>query len=166
MANYNPIDFNKFNQSHARYVWDELSDPNKYTLLSNGEYLITRYGKYQPGIVFLINEDNIDMDWERDMSKLKNPLNIRFNGHPEFMYGDFWISRKGSTCFRPNPSGEHILIRNSWGGCFDSTRGTEYEEISEDALYCRRARSNGGGCGNNYYVFRADFKKTVDLDEI
>ena len=170
MKEYNPIPENLLHGTSIFYTWKELLDPNKYQRLPTGEYAIKRfkcnYNKYAPGIIFLINEENCLMEFDNDLNHLRNPLNINFDGRPEFMYGDFWISKKGSTCFRPNPSGDFVLIQNSWGGPFEKSRGTEYEEFSGDALYCRRTRSNGGGYGINYYIFRSNFTKTVDLDEI
>lgn len=132
--------------------------------LVTGEKLIKRYGKYNPGICFIMSDNNIDVEWKEYDD---NFLNIEFDASSvEWIPGDFWISKKGTSCFRPSEDGKHVLIKVHWGGCFESSRGEEYAEVKKLAVYARRAQSNGGGAGKNYYVFERDFRKEISLDDI
>ena len=146
-------------------TWPEYYDAETITL-TNGEKLIRRYGKYQPGICFLISDDNALISWT-DMKNMFVDLNIEFDASSvEWLPGEFWISKKGTSCFRPDENGKHILIRTYWGGPFEESRGSEYNEIKQIALYSRKAASNGGGCGSNYYVFDMSFHRDISIDEI
>lgn len=144
--------------------WPEYFDKKLGIELITGEKLIKRYGKYNPGICFIMSDNNIDVDWKEYDS---NFLNIEFDAFSvEWMPGDFWISKKGTSCFRPGEDGKHVLLKVHWGGCFESSRGEEYAEVKKLAIYSRRAQSNGGGAGKNYYVFERDFRKEISLDDI
>lgn len=86
------------------------------------------------------------------------------------MFGDFWRSKKGGACFRPkNPQfAKDLLVRVSWGGCFNSHRGTYSDEANaiEGVKYFRRASSNGGGAGNDYWVVPVGFSRILHIDEV
>ena len=66
-------------------------------------------------------------------------MNIDFNGWTSFMFGDFWVSKKGDACFRPLDAvlAKHILVKVSWGGSYNHTRGREPSEVDQikDVLY-------------------------------
>ena len=146
-------------------TWPEYYSREKVVELSNGETMIRRFGKYMPNLIFLLSEENVSVSWHRhDIEPLK--LNIEFDGDIEWMPGDFWVSKKGSNCFRPSDHGKHLLIKVDWGGPFISTRGDEYDDIKNKTLYARRASSNGGGTGYNFYVFPKDYVEIVNIDEI
>lgn len=144
--------------------WPEYFDKAAAIELVTGEKIIKRYGKYNPGICFIMSDNNIDVEWKEYDS---NFLNIEFDASSvEWLPGDFWISKKGTSCFRPGEDGKHVLIKVHWGGCFESSRGEEYAEVKKLAVYSRRAPSNGGGAGKNYYVFEKGFRKEISLDDI
>lgn len=144
--------------------WPEYFDKAVAIELVTGEKIIKRYGKYNPGICFIMSDNNIDVEWKEYDD---NFLNIEFDASSvEWIPGDFWISKKGTSCFRPSEDGKHVLIKVHWGGCFESSRGEEYAEVKKLAVYARRAQSNGGGAGKNYYVFERDFRKEISLDDI
>ena len=146
-------------------TWPEYYSRAKVVELSNGETMIRRFGKYMPNLIFLLSEENISVAWHRnDMEPLK--LNIEFDGDLEWMPGDFWVSKKGSNCFRPKQNGKDLLIKIDWGGPFIASRGTEYDSVKSKALYARRAPSNGGGEGYNFYVFPKDYVEIVNINEI
>lgn len=147
-------------------TWPEYFELTTPTL-TNGDKLIRRYGKYNPGLCFLVNEKNNLISWyDGDYHHID--LNLEFDTSVaiEWMPGDFWVSKSGTSCFRPDENGKHVLIKVNWGGSFDPSRGTEYEEVSKLAIYSRRAESNGGGCGYNYYVFPKDYHRELDIDDI
>jgi hypothetical protein len=173
MGNYLGMTEEEYNEyrkkNDLRDTWPEIyeegyRDGEPVIELTNGEKLIKRYGKYKPNVCFLLNDANKEIVWE---DAPKDLFNIAWDSsHLEIMPGDFWLSKKGTKCFRPSKDGKHVLVRNNWGGCFEHSSGREFEEIKDLAIYARVARSNGGGAGNNYYVFPKDFRKEVSIDDI
>ena len=153
------------NKDLAERMWPELfgtSTNNKPVELTNGEVLCNRFGKYQPNLCFVLNEEGAQLGWD---DKIPN-LNLEFDGDLDYIPGDFWVSKKGTHCFRPKKDGKHILLRVNWGGCFVSTRGCEYEEVKPLAIFSRRAGSNGGGTGYNFYIFDKNFHREVSIEDI
>lgn len=140
-------------------------------------FLINEFGKYHPNICFVIDKE-FDLN---EYNGVMNPLeffedyevpanmNIDFNGWTSFMLGDFWISKKGDACFRPMDAvlAKHILIKVSWGGSYNHTRGREPSEVDQikDVLYFRHATSNGGGEGYDYWVVPVGFRYVIHDDE-
>lgn len=138
-------------------------------------FLVNCFGKYQPNITFIVGKE-VELDAN---GKPINPLaytsdrevtdsmNMDFDGDAEFMFGDFWRSRKGGACFRPKSpkTAKDLLVRVDWGGCFNSHRGTYSDEAKaiEGVKYFRRASSNGGGAGYDYWVVPVGFEE-VDGD--
>lgn len=93
-----------------------------------------------------------------------NSMNMEFDGEVSFTYGEFWHSKKGSACFRPQDpmKAKHLLISISWGGCFNKTRGIfEFYAKENGALYFRSSSSNGRGLGHNYMVFPVGYKRSL-----
>ena len=134
-------------------------------LLDSNKYLVNDYGKYCSGITFIIAPRDIpNYEYFTDR-RLRESLNIFWDGTPSFMYGNYWKSKKGSNCFAPCDKGhaKHLLIRLDWGGCFNSSRGST--EV-QNTLYSRRASSNGGGTGYSYYIIPIDSKNTYSEDDI
>lgn len=133
--------------------------------LTNGEYLVNWYGKYDPQMSFLVNWNTMPYFYFR---KLDYNMNIEFDGEPYVMYGDYWISRKGKHCFRPLPKdrAEHMLIKVSWErGMFEITHGRN-PELEKVSLYYHRARSRGGGIGNTYYILQKGYVHRLSVDDI
>lgn len=148
----------------AERTWPEIfnADPSAI-FVTNGEVVLcNRFGQYQPNLCFVLNEENISDTWEASQNK----YNINWDGDPEELIGDYWINKKGTKFFRPNKEGKHVLIRVGWGGSFNSTRGEEYNEIKNIAVYSVRASSKGGGKGCNYYVFDKNFRREVSIEDI
>lgn len=135
--------------------------------LTNGETLMNRFGKYQPNLTFILTEETASsVEW-MDPKAIGVDLNITFDGSDVVMLpGEYWVSKKGTHCFRPKKDGSHVLVRVDWGGCFEHSRGDEYDQIKELALYSRRASSNGGGSGYNYYVFMKDYHRDISIEDI
>jgi len=151
--------------TNMKELWPEIESGDA-TMLSNGEMLIRKYGKYNPGICIVLPPDSPVLPVMVDGSVF---MNIKFDcSIIETIEGEFWISKKGTPCFRPKVLGPDILIETSWGGCFESSRGSEFEEISKlnGCKYAKFAPSHGGGEGYCYYVFPRTYQKTIDLDEI
>lgn len=140
-----------------------------------GEYLVNFFGKYLPNMTFIISSV-FEMD---ENERVKDPLtyvsdaemaaemNMRFDGNTVgFVFGDFWRSRKGGACFRPKDPMEsrHILVEVNWGGCFSRTGGNYAGDDIPGVIYFRRARSNGGGLGNDYYVVPIGYHLVRDAE--
>lgn len=141
-------------------------------------FLVNDFGKYRPNITFVVGKE-VELDAN---GKFVNPLqyirdrevtdsmNMNFDGDAEFMFGDFWHSKKGGACFRPKSPkvAKDLLVRVSWGGCFDSHRGTYSDEANaiEGVKYFRRASSNGGGTGNDFWVVPVGFVRILHIDEV
>lgn len=90
--------------------WPEYFDMTNEKL-PNGEKLICRFGDGQPGICFVMDDDNINVTWTE--------LSLLVDGCPTMgrsIKGLFWISKKKSSCFRPmlgEPYHELISFRGS-----------------------------------------------------
>ena len=131
-------------------------------LLDKDYYLVNWYGKYNPQMTFLVTWETIqNFFW----SKPDYFMNVIFDGEPHFMYGDYWVSRKGKHCFRPLPKdhAEHMLVKVEWER-EKGARGRNLE-LEEVALYYHRARSRGGGIGNTYYVLPKGYIHKEKLED-
>lgn len=139
-------------------------------------FLYNCTGKYKPNVSFLL-----PFQFELDATgKLVNPLtyindpavtdsfNLRLDGEASFLFGDFWRSKKGGACFRPKDpqQAKHLLVRVDWGGCFNRSRGQK-EGYAEEAgaLSFRRASSNGGGSGYDYWVLPVGYVRQYDGEQ-
>lgn len=135
-------------------------DAEEHVNLTNGNVLMNRYGKYQPNLTFVASEPYIMWD-RRDASE--------FNCNPDagwfdVIFGTYFVSKKGTNCFRIEANGKHILIKDSWGGCFNKYRGHSLPE--NEAIYYHRAGSNGGGCGYDYAIYKRDWMFTLNEEDI
>lgn len=131
--------------------------------LEGQKRLVRDYGKYRSGLSILV-ESYQDYGWKREQN-LAGEMNVRFDGDTFVMRGEYFVSKKGTKCFRVHQNGPHILIKNKWGGAFNSTRGFRWGE-PEDALYFRRASSNGGGMGNDYIVFPVGYRRQLREEDV
>lgn len=156
---------------------------------------VNDFGKYRPGMTFILQKQFNIYPYggpqvpEGGQMTLSNPnefqfinplkfvadrevtanMNVDWDGETSLLFGDFWRSKKGGACFRPkNPIGaRHLLIQVKWGGAFNRTRGSSsrYAE-AVGAIYFRRASSNGGGAGRDYWVLPMGFTHIVRDKEI
>ncbi len=90
--------------------WPEYFDMANEKL-PNGEKLICRFGDGQPGICFVMDDDNINCTWTEDTDVIDGvKTTVRSIG------GLFWISKKKTSCFRPmlnEPYHELIMFKGS-----------------------------------------------------
>lgn len=132
-------------------------------------FLVKQFGKYLPNLVFVLSKEfSLDKDgkpvspvrYVRD-NDVTDSLNLVFNGEPKILFGDYWISRKESRCFRPKSplAASHLLIKVAWGGADEThgSRGNYPEDIPAGVLYFRHARSNAGGMGYDYWIVPVDY---------
>ena len=136
----------------------ELDIPDRWVVLNNGEFLYNSHGKYAPNLTYICKEPQIV--WNR-----MEPKNLNLDkGNFRYVIGDYFVSKKGSNCFRVKSNGKHMLIMDDWGGCFNRYRGNTLPE--KGSLYYRRAQSNGGGSGNDYAIYPKNWMNTISLDDI
>lgn len=141
-------------------------------------FLVNNFGKYRPNITFIVpktydldkNGKHINpLNYTEDREVTDN-MNLDFDGSASFIFGDFWRSKKGGACFRPkNPmQAKHLLIRVDWGGCFNSHRGNYSDDVKgiDGVLYFRRASSNGGGAGYDYWVLPVGYSRVIHDEEV
>lgn len=127
--------------------------------LSDGSFLFKCFGKYEPNLAILCQDPEIKWDFTR-----KSKFNLG-DGGLECLTGDFFVSKKGTNCFRIKKGGKHILIRDEWGGPdHPRTRGGILPK--DNAIYYRRASSHGGGTGYDYGVYAIDWKHQLSIDDI
>jgi hypothetical protein len=132
---------------------------DKYIKLKDGKYLINDYGKYQSGLSIINNIPLIE--WiKKDAKDFNLP-----EGNIEVVYGNFFISKKGTKCFeiKDKENAKHILISDDWGGAFNSYRG---RTLPQNGLYFKRASSNGGGAGVDYAILDKDWKHSLSVEDI
>ncbi len=130
---------------------------------NDGGFLFNDTGKYRSGLTFVINS-SFELDQNGEVispihfvadREVTDSFNLDLDGDARFLFGDFWRSRKGAPCFRPKDPAQakHLLVRVDWGGSFNRTRGYFGDAVAErGAIYFRRASSNGGGSGYDYWV--------------
>lgn len=79
--------------------WPELYD-GRAIEVPNGDSLIRRFGPNESGLCFIINDDNKTVRWVTNiLESLVDSID-----------GEFWISKAGTSCFRPSEEGKHTLI--------------------------------------------------------
>ena len=141
-------------------------------------FLVNYFGKYRPNITFIVpkvydldkNGKPINPLHYVEDREVTDNMNLDFDGSASFIFGDFWRSKKGSACFRPKSpmKAKHLLIRVDWGGCFNSHRGNYSDDIRgiDGVLYFRRASSNGGGSGYDYWVLPVGYTRVIHDEEV
>lgn len=141
-------------------------------------FLVNDFGKYRPNITFVVpktydldnNGNPINPLHYIEDREVTDNMNLDFDGSASFIFGDFWRSKKGGACFRPkNPmQAKHLLIHVGWGGCFNSHRGNYSDDVKgiDGLLYFRRASSNGGGAGCDYWVLPVGYTRVIHDEEI
>ena len=166
------IENEEWNAEKKEVTWLESAvftrDFNKYYLanmdwiitLSNWNFLINKYGKYEPNLSFLSNTPEVKFQ----------RINKRELNFDEWcfsvLYWEFFISKKWTKCFRilPKDAAKHILICDSWWWAFEKYR---WRTLPEDkSVYYRRASSNWWWYWYDYWVYDTNFKNEVSEDEI
>ena len=129
-------------------------------VLSNWNFLMNKYGKYEPNLSFLNRVPEVK--FERINRKELNFDEWSFS----VVYWEFFISKKWTKCFRilPKEKAKHVLIRDDWWGAFEKYR---WRTLPEDkATYYRRASSNWWWCWCDYWVYDVNFRNEVSEDDI
>lgn len=137
---------------------------------TNKTFVINAYGKYRPNISFVLHKgfDGDPLEYRRDVPTKEMIANMGISfGTSEsgvsVLFGDFWLSRSGKPHFRPKSYklATHVIIRADWGGfSYPGTRGAW--SAPDGVAYFRRASSNGGGTGYDYYVVPVGYRLIHD----
>lgn len=140
---------------------------------TNSGFLFNDIGKYRTGLTFVLDSSfELDKDGEVvspiqfvDDREVTDSFNLDLDGDAKILFGDFWKSQKGAPCFRPKAPNQakHLLVDVRWGGCFNSHRGNWSDDAkAAGALYFRRASSNGGGAGHDYWVLPVGYVRQLE----
>lgn len=132
-----------------------------YIKLNDGRYLMRDYGKYASGLCFISSVPTLP--W---VGADRHSFNIASGANLWQIRGNFFKSKKDTDCFEINEHGKHILLKDSWGGCFNRYRGHSLPDEEQGALYFRRASSNGGGAGCDYAVLPISWTNSVSIENI
>ena len=146
--------------------------------LNDGSFLVKNYGKYESGLGIIVRNNDNDAVFRNKNDNSKGYIDLfrtsfegsRFNlgNRCELtgIVGDFFVSKKGTKLFKKSEDGKHILLRDNWGGSFNSYRGGTLPDTDEGSLYYRRASSNGGRSGYDYCIIPKDWRRTINIDDI
>lgn len=137
---------------------------------TNRTFVINAYGKYRPNISFVLSKDfsGDPLEYRRDTPTKEMVANMGITfGTSEsgvsVIFGDFWLSKSKKPHFRPKSYklATHVIIRADWGGfSYPGTRGRW--SAPDGVAYFRRASSNGGGTGYDYYVVPVGYRLIHD----
>ena len=143
--------------------------------MTNGDFLIQNYGKYCSGLGIIVpkgdshigpyGQDQCIRLFQETDNKNKSDFNLG-EGPLDSLRGKFFVSKKGTKLFKVDPNGPHLLLRDDWGGAFNSYRGGKLPTMERGALYYRRASSNGGGTGYDYAVVPVNWKLEISEDDL
>jgi len=149
------------------YSLELVPGENMFEIDNHGtkNFLIKQYGKYKPNLTYIVKHPSELMNFK--VKKFdKEKLNTCITGDSFYTYGEYFVSKKGTKCFRFDENGKHMLIEVDWGGAFDKSRGFEDKSFIDKALYYRSAASNGGGCGTDYMIIPKGVTNNISIDEI
>ena len=155
----------------------EILGSDKIFYNGNRKFNMVDVGKYHSGITI-----EIPQEWTIDKSRrpespisyisvkeLTDGMNIDFDGDASILLGRYRLSKNGRPVFElTEPTkARDILIRVSWGGAFNRTRG-QYEDYAKEvgALFFTRRSSNGGGAGNDYWILPVDFVRDMESRDV
>ena len=152
----------------------EYFKTDKIVRIPDGRFTFPDYGKYKPNMTFIVNDKMPYTEYfgSRQFEPVpsyeygavaREFLNIPFDADSDGLhatFGNYRLSKNGKPVLEvcDCEDASHVLVKASWGGPFNKTRGLGYysendvmEKYPEIKMY-RRASSNGGGTGNDYYV--------------
>ena len=171
------VKWTKMIKTQENHVMKTTTNLNAEVLeMTSGDYLIQHYGKYASNLGIIVpksdshigpygqDDQSIRLFQEADM-KDKAEFNLG-EGVLDTLRGKFFVSKKGTKLFKVDPNGPHILLRDDWGGAFNSYRGGKLPTMERGALYHRRASSNGGGSGYDYAVVPIEWKLEISEDDL
>ena len=129
-------------------------------MLSDGKVLKSRYGKYGPNLLLI---SDIPVDFKKEI--YGKDINLDMYGTLKVLYGKFFTTKNGKNAFEvmSKEKAPHMLLQDDWGGAWSKYRGGVLE--LSDALYYRRASSNGDGTGYDYAVLPKGWKNNHSIED-
>lgn len=137
-------------------------------------FVVNEYGKYQPNISFVMEKsftgDPLKYRSDAPTREMIAGMGLGFGtleSGVSVLFGDYWSSKAGKPHFRPKLSqvATHVIVRADWGG-FNHPRTRGSWSAPDGAAYFRRASSNGGGTGYDYYVLPVGYYLVVRDEEL
>ena len=134
-------------------------------------------GKYNSGITIEIPQEwTIDKNRKPESpinyisaKELTDGMNVDFDGDASILLGRYRLSKNGRPVFEltePTKATDS-LIKISWGGAFNRTRGQRQDYAKEvGASFFTRRSSNGGGAGNDYWILPVNFVKDMQPRDV
>jgi len=116
---------------------------------------------------YIYQEQSYEFDGKNynSITEIIKEYNIPFDGSVvSIVKGKFRKNKKGTAIFDLTMRGD-ILIKISWGGSFNKSRGVEIDKI-KDYVYYKHARSNGGGTGYDYLILKENSNNLLSEDDI
>lgn len=86
--------------------------------------------------------------------------------------GLYFVSKRGMKLFKVDPQGQHILIKDGFGGWGDSWykyQGGKLPTTDKGALYYKRvilSRENFYDCGYDYAIVPYDWKYEISEEDL
>lgn len=152
----------------------ELYSEEGHVIETVTSFRVCAHGKYGPKLTYVLEksfrDDPLKFRKDNPTTKMVAGMNIRFNANESYiqaLFGDFWLSKAGKPHFRPKQPqvATHVLLRAGWGG-FGQSRTRGVWSAPEGVVYFRRASSNGGGAGYDYYVVPVGYHIVMNDDEL
>lgn len=139
---------------------EDIPLPEGWIMLSNGKVLKSRYGKYEPNLLLI---SDVPVDFKEEF--YGSTLNLDIPGTLKVLYGKFFTTKNGKNAFEviSKEKAPHMLLQDDWGGAWSKYCGGVLE--LSDALYYRRASSNGGGTGYDYAVLPKRWKNNPSIED-
>lgn len=160
--------------SNTHTLTDVKAKYGEKVIETGTSFVVNAYGKYQPNISFVLAKDfgGDPLKYRSDVPtrEMIAGMGLGFGTSESgvsVLFGDFWSSKAGKPHFRPKSPqvATHVIVRADWGG-FNHPRTRGSWSAPEGAAYFRRASSNGGGTGYDYYVLPVGYYLVVRDEEL
>ena len=152
----------------------ELYGKEGHVIETVTSFRVCAHGKYGPKLTYVLDKNfrGNPLKFRKDnpTTKMVAGMNIRFNANESYiqaLFGDFWLSKAGKPHFRPKQPqvATHVLLRAGWGG-FGQSRTRGVWSAPDGVVYFRRASSNTGGAGYDYYVVPIGYHLVIRDEEL
>jgi hypothetical protein len=134
--------------------------------LDNGKYLCNDFGKYSSQLTFILpslptsdvffTPEEIEEIWKNTNLGVGASNDVF-----EVLKGNYFVSKKGTSCFEVTKQGGHFLIGIGWIHAKDVDLPEE-----KDIIYQKDRRSNGGRRGTTYLIIPTDYQRKLKIEEI
>jgi len=142
--------------------------------LNNGEYMINRFGKWEPNLCLLFNREfryiDSEHDWTIDLPSLdlveaSRLFNYNVVHCTKVVPGDYWISRKGTKCFRVKELDSNhshwLIIQKSKNSRYHQLMGLEdNKKVCHKRIWYTGTRKTREA----YFVVPRDFRVAVEFE--